>query len=67
MPTKVSLLWAICGLVEYAIPPARWLCLVASLSLPFLPSLIVATAAEWACYAWAVVFIADKAMDRLAT
>lgn len=65
MPTKVSLLWAICGLIDLAIPPARWLLLAASISLPLIPQHIASTAAEWACYAWAMVFILDKAISWL--
>lgn len=65
MPTKVSLLWAVCGLIEYAIPPARWLLLAVSISLPFIPTHIAASIAEWACYAWAAVFSIDKIMDRI--
>jgi hypothetical protein len=63
--SKVSLLWAICGAVDLALPYLRWLLCAASISLLFIPRQMSDTVAEWACYAWAVVFLIDKGIDRL--
>lgn len=56
MPSKVSILWAICGGVEYALQPLRWFLLFMAIAGPWLDKeqlLLVV-------WAWAGLHLLDR-------
>lgn len=65
MSSKVSILWAICAIVDSALPPARWLLSLASLSLPALPDSWQLPLAKSAALGWTVAFLLDRLLGRL--
>lgn len=61
MPSKVSLLWAICGAVEYALMPTRWILFAVTLAVAWIPSDWV----RWLAAFWGVAWLADVAVTKI--
>jgi hypothetical protein len=62
---KVSLLWALCGAIDLALPALRYLLFLATLSLPVIPPSYFKIISGALCAAWAAAFAVDRLIDRI--
>jgi hypothetical protein len=57
MPSKVSFLWAFCGVVEYVLQPLRWCLTASTLAIPWLSLEQI----QYVCAGWGAAHLMDRA------